>query len=87
MFVSDDARLVRDEDFDKGFCIVFDEDALAAQARLDAGIEGTVNKILFAVRDFLEVLLASFDINMAGAASADHAAVVVDVYVIILGNL
>lgn len=80
--MSDDAALVGYGDRDIG--IWFEHDALASQAAFYARIDGAVNEIFLFVRNFFEVLLAFFHINMAGGAGANTSAVMVEVDVVFL---
>ena len=56
--------------------------ALATQPAVQAWINGPVNKIFFPVVQFFQVIFAFFNVNMAGAAGANAAAIVVQFYII-----
>lgn len=56
--------------------IAIDNYALAAQSRCNARVHGPVNKVLFLIRDLLNVVHPFINVNMAGAATAYAAAVV-----------
>ena len=60
---------------------------LAAQAGVDAWIACTVYKVFFAVVDLRHKFFSFLQVYMAGAASANHAAVVVQFNVIIQRHL
>ena len=57
------------------FYIAIQYNWLAAQPRIDARVYRPVDKILFLVRNFLDIIHAFIDIYMAGAASANAAAI------------
>ena len=78
--MADDAALVGDGYHDISILVEF---ALARQARVVAGIAGTVNVIFFAVAHFGQQVFAALHIDVAGAAAAYAAAVVVQGYVVI----
>jgi hypothetical protein len=61
------------------------KDALTSQARIDAGVTGAVNKVFFPVGYLWDKVVAFFQINVAGAAGAHHAAVVMELYAIVEG--
>lgn len=65
-------RLIRNGNF----YIAIDDYTLAAQARCYTRVYSPVNKILFLVRYFLDVIHPFVYVNMAGAASANAAAIV-----------
>jgi len=57
--------------------------ALTAEARIDARINSPVDKILFLVGYFLDVIHPPVYVNVAGAASANPAAVVLQFYAVL----
>ncbi len=59
--------------------------ALAAQARVEAGVAGPVYKVFFFISQFRQVAFALVYIQVASAAGAYHAAVVVQFYIILQG--
>ena len=85
MLVSDYPLLVGYFHLDNG--VLVQNDALATEPRLQPGIVGPVHEILFLVRDFLQEVVAALHVNMAGAASTNTAAVVVQVDVVRFRNL
>lgn len=56
--------------------IAIDNYALAAQPRCNARVYGPVYKVLFLVRNLLDVVHPFINVNMAGTATAYAAAVV-----------
>ena len=64
----------------------FLQQALTAQAGVQTGIHGTVDEIFFFLTEFLQVLLALLNIEMAGTAGADTTAVVMQINVVVEGN-
>jgi len=48
---------------------------LATQARVDPRVNGPVNKILFFIRYFLDIVHSFINVNMAGAASTNAATI------------
>lgn len=48
---------------------------LATQARVDPWVNGPVNKILLFIRYFLDAVHSFINVNMAGAASANAATI------------
>jgi dephospho-CoA kinase len=84
MFVTNDARLVWNGHHHIGSFV--EDDALAGQAAFDARVNSAVDKVLFLVRDFFEVVFSPFHIDMTGGASAHTAAVVVKVDIGLFGN-
>ena len=77
MFVSDYTALIRDSDC--YFGLVVENDALTTQTAFEPRIDGTIDKILFLVGDFLEKFITAFHVKMTGRAGANAAAVVVEV--------
>ena len=71
-------------DFTAAFGI---QNALTAEAAVDARIAGAVDEIFLPIGDFRNVVLAGFEIDMAGAASANHAAVVVKLDSVVFRDL
>jgi hypothetical protein len=63
-----------------------EQEALAAKAGVEARVHGAVNEILFLVAQLLEEVLALVYINVAGAAGANAAAVVVQVDIVHQGH-
>jgi len=61
--------------------------ALAGQAGIQARVFGTVNKIFFFISNFRQVIGAGFYVNVAGAATANAAAIMLQFYMIIEGNI
>lgn len=61
--------------------------ALAAKARVDARIYGAVDKILFLVANFGQVLLALQYVDMAGAAATDAPTVVLQLDIVVESNI
>ena len=61
--------------------------ALAGQAGIQARIFGPVNKIFFFVGNFGQIAGAGFYVNVAGAATANAAAVMLQFYMIIKGYI
>ena len=63
MFVPDDAALVGNGHDDLGSIV--QNDALAAEPALDAGVDRAINEIFLFVRDFFQKLLAALDAKEA----------------------
>lgn len=82
MLVSDDSALVGDFDFDDS--VFVQDDALAGEPGFEPWIDGPVNEVLFFFRNFFQKIIAFVDINVAGAACTDAAAVVVEMDVVLL---
>lgn len=61
--------------------------ALAAQARVNAWVNRTVNKVLFLVRYFLYVVHTLVNIYMASAAAANAAAIVLQFDTVLQANI
>ena len=61
--------------------------ALAGQAGVDARVFGAVNKVLFFVADFGQFIAARVDVDVAGAAAAHAAAVVLQLDAIVEGHV
>ena len=61
--------------------------ALASQAGVDARVFGAVNKVLFFVADFGQVAAARVDVDVAGAAAAYPAAVVLQLDAVVEGHV
>lgn len=59
------------------------EDALAAQARVEARVAGAVYEIFFLVRYFWYKILTVFQVYMTGAAGAYHTAVVMQCDIVV----
>ncbi len=64
----------------------FFQHTLASQPGVEAWVYGPVDEIFFPVGDFREELLAFLHIEMAGAAGANGAAIVVQIYIVIECN-
>lgn len=82
MFVPDNSGLVWYLHFDHGISI--QNNTLATKARFQAGIDRSVNKVFFFVRNFLQKIFARLDVHMASTARAYAPAVVVEMNVIFL---
>ena len=67
--------------------IAVEHNALAAQTRVDARINCPVDKILFFVRYFLDIIHTLIYIYVAGAASAYPAAIVLQLNAIFQANV
>ena len=76
--MSNNSTLVGDGHDDIGGFVK--DDALASEAAFEARVVGAVNEIFLFVADFFEKLVAAFDVNMARRASANAAAVVVEMH-------
>ncbi len=61
--------------------------ALAGQPGIQARIDGPVYKIFFFIANFRQVVGAGFYVNVAGAAAANAAAVMLQLYMIIEGHI
>jgi hypothetical protein len=85
MLVADDAALVGDFDFDKG--VLAQNNTLAAQAGVEARIDRAVDEVFLFVRNFLQIVLTAEYIYVASAASTYPATVVVEVDVVVLGEV
>jgi len=55
--------------------IAVDDHTLATQTRVDARVYSTIDKILFFIGYFLDIVHTLTHVNMAGAAAANAAAV------------
>lgn len=84
MFVADDLFLIGNFDLDDG--VFVDDDGLAAEAAFDTGVDGPVDEVFFFIADFFERVFALVNVDVAGAAGADLAAVVVEVNFVLLGH-
>ncbi len=84
MFVSNDSSLVGDGDGNFGG--VVEDNALTTKPTFNARVDGAIDKVFFFVGDFLNVLLSLFHVNMASRAGANAPAVVVQVYIVLLGQ-
>jgi hypothetical protein len=69
------------------FNIAVNNNALAAQARVDARVYSPVNKVFLFVRYLLDIVHPFVNINMAGTASANTAAIVLQLYAIFQANV
>ena len=69
------------------FNVPVDDHTLAAQARINARIDGPVDKILFFVRYFLDVIHPLVYINLAGTAAAYAAAIVLQFNAVLQANV
>ena len=58
------------------------DNTLTGQATFEARIERAINEILFFVGNFLNKILAALHIHVAGGASANAAAVVIEVNIV-----
>ena len=59
------------------------QNALATESGINSWITRAVNKILFFIRNFWNEIFAFFEVQMAGAAGADHAAIMMEFYVVV----
>ena len=85
MIVSDDSALVGYGYSDFG--VVVENNTLTTKATFEARVDGTVNKVLFFVRYFFQKFIAFFHIYVARRACAHPTAVVIQVNVVVLGQL
>jgi hypothetical protein len=69
------------------FNIAIYHHTLATQARVDARVNGPVNEVFFLVGYFLDIVHALVHINMAGAATAYTAAVVLQFNAVFQANI
>ena len=69
------------------FYVAINDNALAAQPGINMRVHGTVNKIFFLVRYFLDVVHAFVNINLAGAAPANAAAVMLQLNTVLQANV
>ena len=84
MLVPDDPRLIGDLHLDHG--IVVEDDALAAKARFQSGVDGAVDEVFLFVGDLFQKVVAGLDIDVAGTAGANATAIVIEVHAIVLGH-
>ena len=84
MFVSDNSFLIWNSDRNAG--IFFQYDALATQPAFQARIDRAVDEIFFFIGDFFQEFFTAFHIDMAGGTGANPAAIVVQVYVVLLSE-
>ncbi len=84
MLVPDNAGLVGNFHLDHR--IVFQDNALATQTRFQAGIDGTVNEILFLVGNFFQLIVSLVNVNVAGTTGTNASTVVIQVNVVVFGN-
>jgi hypothetical protein len=82
--VSDNLLLVGNDDFDNG--ILVSDNGLATQAAFNAGINGAIDEVFLLITDFFQRIFAFIDVDVASAASADFATIVVEVNLILLGH-
>ena len=69
------------------FYVAIDYNALAAQPGINMGVHGAVNKIFFFIRYLLYVIHAFININLAGAAAANAAAVMLQLNTVLQANV
>ena len=84
MFVPNNPTLIGNCDFNGG--IILQNNALTAESRLQTWIDGAINEILFLVRDLLEVILTSININMTSAACTYTSAIMVEMDIVVLSD-
>ncbi len=84
VFVSNDLLLIGNFDFNHR--IFINDDGLAAKAAFDAGVDGPINEVFFFVTNFFQRIFAFVDVDVAGAAGTNLAAVVVEVNFVLLGH-
>jgi len=63
MFMSNNTALIGDGDGD--FSILVEQHALTSQSAFQSGVDGAVNEVFFFVGNFLQKILAFFNINVA----------------------
>jgi hypothetical protein len=84
MFVANDAALIGNGDgYIRSF---FEDDALTSKTAFNARIDGAIDEIFFFIRYFLQELLPFFHINVTSGTSANTAAVMVEVHVVVFRN-
>ena len=76
--------LVRDG-YDQVFVAL--DHALAGQAGVQARIDGAVDEVFFFFGDLGQVVHAGFHVNVAGAAAANAATVVLQFYIVIESHI
>ncbi len=81
--MSEELALVRNRYFD----IAVDQHTLATQSRRNPWIYGAIDKIFFFIGYLGEVISTPVHVNMAGTASANTAAIVLELNVIIEANV
>jgi hypothetical protein len=81
--VSEKLALVGNGHFD----IPINHYALAAEAGVNLRVDGPIYKVFFFIRYFLEVVHPTRYIDMAGTASANPAAIMLQFYIIIEANV
>jgi len=69
------------------FNIAINDHALATQSRVDARVNGTVDKIFFFIRYFLDVIHPLIYVDVAGAAAANAAAVMLQFDAVLQANV
>ena len=67
--------------------LVFYQLTLAAKPRANAGRNRAVDKIFFAVANFLQIIVAAFHIDVASTTSTDSTAVAIDVQAVVFSQV
>ena len=76
--------LVRDSNYQVFVAL---DHALAGKTGIQPRIYGAVDKVLFFLRNLRKIVNAGFYIKMAGAATANPAAIMLQLYIVIEGHI